>query len=411
MMNDRSSWLFIEPWVQMTFQGNCVLLYNTLNKKMLLLSDSPRVTRLCRMLTKPSNGYVIKLPEDEQFRPDVQSFIKELRRNYMGDLLKQSWSAKKPVMIIPNPLIKKKKTGNFKPSDGLLRELTLHLSSGNSGLIRQYSKAHSQFIFPKFVFGKRKELEPRLLNSIITKTWSFSKLTLNLIADDLRKYTHLEELLALLETVGYRKRFFFFPANFDSQVWKKPPNNSGFVFLLTHPFHEAKIHQINESLKQTKIHVPVEWHFIVQDSHELVEANGIIKNLGLKNSFFKPYFNRSNYSFFRDYIFITKKDVHASRPDQQQIFARKMINEAEWGKLIILPGGKVFANINDEPLGNLKKDPMNALLKQEQENGISWKRIRTSVTPCKNCLYHLLCPPVGNYELVLKKFNLCHINQ
>jgi len=408
-MSDRSSWLFIEPYVQMTFQGKGVLLYNTLNKKILLVSDSQNVSHLCHLLIKPSNGYIIKLPDEEQTNPDIQSFIKELRKNYMGDLLKQSWSAKKPVMIMPNPLIKKQKTGTFIPPEELSCELTLHLSSGNSGLVRQYNKAYSQFIFPQFVYGKKKELDLKLLKSIITEIRSFSKVTLNVVADDICKYAHLEDLLSLFEKVNHRIRFYFFPENFDFPPWEKPPKNSIYIFLLTNPFNEAKIHQISESMLRTKLLISVEWHFIVQDSHELFEANGIIQNLNLKKSFFKPYFNRSNYSFFRDYIFITKEDVYASRPDQQQIFARKMINETEWGKLTILPGGKVFANVNDEPLGNLKNDTINDLLQKEQEHGISWKRIRSLVTPCNNCLYHLLCPPVSNYELIMKRFNLCHI--
>jgi len=410
-MHDGSWWLIIEPYVQMTFQGNEVLFYNTLNKKMLFISDSPIISRLCHLLSKQSSDYVIKLPEEERAKPEIQIFIKELRKNYMGDLLKQSWSAKKPVIIMPNPLIKKQNTSNFIPPNELLVELTLHLSSGNSGLVRQYSKAYSQFIFPQFVYGKRKELDLKLLQSIFAEIRSYSKMNLSLVSDNISIYTNLEELLSLLEAVNHRKRFYFFPAYFDSRLWEKPPNNSNYIFLLTHPFHETKIHQINESLQQLKTHIPIEWHFIVQDSHELVEANGIIQNLNLTGSFFKPYFNRSNYFFFRDYVFITREDIQASRPDQQQIFARKMINETEWGKLTIHPGGKVFANVNDEPLGNLKKDTMNDLTKHEQENGISWKRIRSSVSPCKNCIYHLLCPPISNYELVMKRFNLCHIIQ
>jgi len=410
MMHKRSSWLFIEPYVQMTFQGKCVLFYNTLNKKMLLVSDHQRVLHICRMLSKPSNNYVVKISEEELNNSDIQSFIKELRKYYLGDLLKQSWSAKKPVIIVPNPLIKKQNTDNFIPNDELLRELTLHLSSGNSGLVRQYTNAYSQFIFPHYTYGKRKELDLKLLKLILAATKSFSKMILNLVADDISKYSNLKELLSLLETVSHPKRFYFFPINFDSQLWGIPLKKSSYIFLLTPPFNEAKINPVLESLHQTKAHIPIEWHFIVQDSHELAEANGIIQNLSLKNISFKPYYNKSNYSFFSDYIFITKEDINASAPGQQQIFARKMINETEWGKLTILPEGKVFANVNDEPLGNLKKDTLNYLLKKEQENGVSWKRIRSSVIPCKNCLYHLLCPPISNYEMTMKKFNLCHLH-
>ena len=32
------------------------------------------------------------------------------------------------------------------------------------------------------------------------------------------------------------------------------------------------------------------------------------------------------------------------------------------------------------------------------------------VYPCKSCLYNFLCPPISNYENVLRKTNLCNIN-
>jgi len=409
MTHNRSLWLFIEPYVHMTFQTGGVLFYNTLNKKMVLISKQPSIVNICRMLTKPSNNYIIEISEEELNNPAIRSFIKLLRKSYMGDLLRQSWSGRKPVMIVPIPLIKKHETGAFVPDAETLRELILHLSSSNSGLVRQYNRAYAQFGFPHATSGKKKELDPRLLKVIIDGTRSFSKTTLDLVAENILEYSHLKELLTMLETVNHQKRFYFFPMNFNPQAFDIPKKNSTCILLLTHPFSEAKIDSIIKSFHQTRNHIPVEWHFIVRDSHELVEANRIIQNLHLKNIFFKPYFTGSNYSFFSDYVVITKEDIAASKPDQQQILARKMINETEWGKLTILPGGKVFANVNDEPLGNLKKDSMNDLIIKEANNGASWKRIRSSVVPCKNCLYYLLCPPISNYELVMKKFNLCHL--
>ncbi len=409
MTPDRSFWLFIEPYVHMTFQAGDVLFYNTLNKKMVVISDQPVIVHLCRMLSKPSNNYTIEISEEELNNPVIHSFIKLLRKSYLGDLLKQSWSDKKPVMIVPNPLIKKHETGAFVPDAETLRELILHISSSNSGLVRQYNRAYAQFVFPYATSGKKKELDLRLLKVIIDETRSFSKMTFDLVADDILKYSQLRELLSMLETVNHQKRFYFFPMNFNAQGFDIPQKNSTYILLLTHPFSEANIDSIIKSLYQTRNHIPVEWHFIVRDSYELVDANRIIQNLHLKNIFFKPYFTGSNYSFFRDYVFIDKNDIDASKPDEKHILARKMINETEWGKLTILPGGKVFANVNDEPLGNLKKDSINDLIRKEANNGISWKRIRSSAIPCKNCLYHLLCPPISNYELVMKKFNLCHL--
>jgi hypothetical protein len=39
----------------------------------------------------------------------------------------------------------------------------------------------------------------------------------------------------------------------------------------------------------------------------------------------------------------------------------------------------------------------------------SWLKTRMEVSPCKDCYYRLLCPPITNYENYLNKFNFCKI--
>ncbi|MEI6456276.1 MAG: TIGR04150 pseudo-rSAM protein [bacterium] len=409
MKTDPFSWLYLEPFVHLTIRGDQILLYNTLNHKMLLVKGKPAITGLCRSLLKPGNGSVIKIETAELSKREISSFISDLQKNFMGDLLRPSWSEKKPVMISPKPLIKKDKTGYPRPASDLLRDITIHLSSGNSGVIRQYNLAFRQFTFPLFMNGKKKELDPGILRSILSETRSYPRLSLNFVTEDLLQYSHAGDLLSQIEHSGHRIRFYTFPVSLNSGIFKNLPKEAGFTFLLTYPFDTEKINRVWEEVKDTKNRIKLEWHFIVQDSHELTEANRLIHLLNLRNSFFKPYFNRLNNDFFRDYIFITEEDLHSSHPDQQQIFARKMINETDWGKVILIPGGKLYANINDQPLGNLKQNSLEYLANMELEKGTSWKRIRPGVTPCKKCLFELLCPPVSNYELVMRKFNLCHL--
>jgi pseudo-rSAM protein len=411
MKTDSFLWLFLEPFVHLNIRGDGVLLYNTLNHKILLIKDKPVITGICRSLLKPGNGGVIKIERAELSKREIASFILELQKNFMGDLLKPSWSEKKPVMISPRPLIRKNKTGYPRPAADLLRDITIYLSSTNSGIIRQYNLAFRQFTFPLFMNGKKKELDPGILRSILSETRSFPGLNLNFVAEDLLEYSHAGDLLSQIEHSIHRIRFYTFPSSFNPGMFKNLPKETGLTFLLTYPFDAEMINRAWEEVKGANLYIKLEWHFIVQDSNELTEANSLIQSLNLKNSFFKPYFNRRNHDFFRDYIFITEEDLRSSHPDQQQIFARKMINETDWGKVILTPGGGLYANINDQLLGNLKQNSLDYLANRELEKGTSWKRIRSGVAPCKNCLFELLCPPVSNYELVMKRFNLCHLFQ
>jgi len=310
---------------------------------------------------------------------------------------------------LPKPLIKRQKTVIPTSSTEMLREVTIHLTSGNSGLTRKFSLAYRQFTFPLFVNGIKKEMSVATLKKVMESCSTGSRLNLNFVSDNLNHYGYLDELIALLAHTSHRIRFFTFPESVDKRLINKLLKNSGFSFLLSFPFKDEVIRQTTEIIKASGLRNHPEWHFVVQDSHELTDANSLIQSLALKNAFFKPYFNKTNLTFFRDYIYITEEDLKASQPDQQQIFARKIVNETEWGKITILPGGSVVANINDPPLGNILNDRLDHLVGKELEKGTSWKRIRPDALPCKDCLYNLLCPPVSSYELVMKRFNLCHI--
>ncbi len=294
-------------------------------------------------------------------------------------------------------------------STGNLREVTIHLTSGNSGLTRKYNLAYRQFTFPLFINGMRKEMASSNLRKVMEECGSGPKVNLNIVSDDPTHYTHFDELSSLLAQSIHRIRFFTFPGSVDDKLIGRLPRNTGVSLLLTFPYHEEVIRHVMGVLKGSPLRGHHEWHFVVQDSHELTDANSLIQSLALKNSFFKPYFNKANLTFFRDYIYITEEDLKSSHPDQQQIFARRIVNETEWGKITILPGGSLHANINDPPLGNIRNGGLDLLVRKEMEKGTSWKRIRPGVVPCKECLFNLLCPPVSSYELVMKRFNLCHL--
>jgi pseudo-rSAM protein len=409
MKTDRYSWLYLEPFVHLAVREEKVLLYNTLSHKMVVSAVRPSVIRICRSLLKPANGCVTRIDQADLSKTEIAAFIGEIRKNFMGDLLKPSWSEKKPVMVLPKPLIKRKKT--LQPGTGIemLREITIHLSTCNSGLPREYRQASRQFPFPLFANGKKKELDPAILHSVLNDCVSAPRLNLNFVSDNLNDYSHKAELFQHLSRSPHRVRFFTFPSTSGFSNLRTMPKGSVVIFLLTSPFSEEVITGTQQDIVSSGYRIRPEWHFVVQDSHELTEANRIIQSIPLKDAFFKPYFNKTNQAFFRDYIYITEEDLRASNPDQKQIFARKVVNETEWGKVILLPGGKLHANINDPPIGNLRDNGIDELVRRELERGTSWKRIRAAVTPCKDCLFQLICPPVSNYELLMKRFNLCHL--
>jgi pseudo-rSAM protein len=66
-----------------------------------------------------------------------------------------------------------------------------------------------------------------------------------------------------------------------------------------------------------------------------------------------------------------------------------------------MPDGKIYANVNNVPLGSIS-DPICDLIYKEMTEGQSWLYIR-DMKPCCDCVYQWLCPSPGSYEKVIGK--------
>ena len=88
------------------------------------------------------------------------------------------------------------------------------------------------------------------------------------------------------------------------------------------------------------------------------------------------------------------------------------LNENFFGKMIIMPNGETYSNINHNSLGNAFDDilSINKLVYKEMRHGKAWFKVRDEI-PCKNCCNKSLCPSPSNYEIVTNRVNLCNIKK
>jgi len=96
-------------------------------------------------------------------------------------------------------------------------------------------------------------------------------------------------------------------------------------------------------------------------------------------------------------------------PSQKDILRNQELNSYNFGKVTVLNNGYVYSNLNSKPIGRLGVSSIGDFLLKEWKNRESWFLLRKSVLPCKNCIYNILCPPISNYEIYQKKYNLCTI--
>ena len=173
------------------------------------------------------------------------------------------------------------------------------------------------------------------------------------------------------------------------------------------PVHEKELKKILNNLNNTQIKYSLV--YILQKELEIEMISKINKSFNVDNYTIKPFFNKENMKFFLNNIFIKKEHFIEEKIEINEIYRNASINKYDFGKLIILNDGKVHANVNAPNIGTLGKDSIFDIVYKEMHHGTNWRRLRTKVTPCKNCTYELLCPPLSNYEYIFKKNNLCHI--
>ncbi|MCP4152978.1 MAG: hypothetical protein GY757_34920 [bacterium] len=104
-----------------------------------------------------------------------------------------------------------------------------------------------------------------------------------------------------------------------------------------------------------------------------------------------------------------KTMIRETRPEREELLAKQVINPNYFGKIVVSSKGDIYANVNPPPIGKLGKETLYNVVYKELYSGRSWRRLRTQVKPCRNCIYEGLCPPLSNYETVLKRNNMCTV--
>jgi pseudo-rSAM protein len=416
MKNNLPGWLCIEPYVHISEQNSHVLFYNTLNRKILEYHDVPEITALAKELIDDSNGYVIRLTGNESNFKVIALFIRQLQRLHMGTLLSVSGSSVKPVNILPQPAFRQRlkayEKGIERPgirAENFLHTVSLHLNAGETPFTAAFPGAFLQFPSPCGTDRFGKEMDMESISKLMAGLSHISPLAINILGSDPSAYPGWDELTADLSKTNFKVKYHFTLPQAEVANLEATGPKSVLSLLVTFPFYEENLATIEKLERTISKKSRLEYNFIVQDLSDLDKAQQLIAHFNIRHWFFKPYYSGTNLSFFEDNVYITAEDIALSKPDQKQIFSRITFNENDFGKFTIMPDGTIFANVNDPALGNLQKMGIISMIEAEMDYGKSWTRVRARVSPCNSCIYNFLCPPVSNYEILLSKYNFCHI--
>lgn len=127
----------------------------------------------------------------------------------------------------------------------------------------------------------------------------------------------------------------------------------------------------------------------------------------LQQIIYAPVYNGGNMDFFCDNVFLSKDEIYQLKPTANDVLMNQVLNANYFGNIIIDSEGMVYSRPNGKMMGDIQ--PNQDIVDFIENNAISddWFLTRNKVSPCSNCLFQYICPPISNYEFIFNRYNLC----
>jgi pseudo-rSAM protein len=395
--------LYLEPYTFAFIGEKEAVIYNTLNSAYIHANlNHPVVRNIIDTLNNPDNGYGIILDDKELENPEVKSFIYAVRESFSGDLVPFKEGSTKPFIFKPAPYMNnlvedEDDPDNSKTAGELalqnLCEVTLFLPVNN--VQSDDSFYHLQMNHP-YNCHNENQLQIEDYATVLHQLFIAGVNRVNVVGTD--------QLLAFNHLFGNSDTKLYYYTSLSSSIPEQ--------FQIDKPL-EIFIHPEEitvETAENIKIHHRdgIVWNFILTSitDVERVDKLNLPEHIDYK---YTPYYDGSNMPFFEQHVFNGLDDIIAKPVSRKAIFRRQLLNENFFGKLWIDAAGHVYGNMNCAPVGNIRngslKDMATKLLVEKQ---FPWLLTR-EIEPCKHCVNRYLCPSVSNYELVMNRYNLCHV--
>ena len=417
MKKTKGYWLFFEPYVHVALKRTSVLLYNTINGEWVKISE-PNLIKLAYGTQHYMNQGVVFLPHALYEQTAVFQFINEIREKYIGDIIDTALMPEKPIQFIPIPYLRK---GTVKPKSSreeLTTEdifsyfhfLTLQINNQCNLSCVDCDSAYTQN-FNCFCNPKKNELEMQLaqIEKICQQVKTFPVKRIFITGGNIFTHKKFHKILGLFEDLKMRCSLGFHYLNFPEDNLLEKLQGYKLEIFVNPPYQTEKITSIIHLLIMQDIDYLFRFRLTSEIDIDLFNSS-FLPLLSENNFKIEPLYNGQNFDFFDQYVSINESDIFEEPISLRNIFANCILNSNFFGQLYINCSGEVKSNPNSRNLlGNISIHSFYELISNELINSYSWKKTRRR-PPCKTCLYQYLCPPISNYELAMKRNNLCHVS-
>jgi len=414
----KEYWFFIDTYVHISVKKSTVLFYNSYNGKILRYSDNPAILKLTRRLLAPKNLRIIRLREEDFDNPSIREFVGYIREYFMGDVIDISLTEGKPIQTPPTVKIQKDVkylAGDESRSVGedlmqYLSEVSLYITNRCGLDCDICTRAYRQF--PCCTKGKSKirDLDIEDIKGLVHEVKGCLPVNLNILGGDIFMYPKWEELLAVIAPLQTGKTYFLHYLNAVTHRHRlKVFNGSGsrLKIPVNLPVDEGKLKIAADTA--AALEVDTVFGFIIRDENDFEKVETLLSQVHIDNPEFHAFYDGTNLDFFQENIFVDEEEIESVRPSLQDIHARGKVNPLKFGHLLVSASGHILADVNASSLGILGKHSLYDIVLKEMSGGISWRKSRTKVMPCKRCTFEMLCPPITGYNTVIGKNNLCRI--
>lgn len=405
----KNYWLYIEPYVYIAVNSNESLIYNTLSGKH-FYSKNKNVSKFFLELKSERNIYVIDFDKDN-IVSDLTNVIDWLLDTYSGDIVPKSISLEKPFIFYPFLNMKKKlllsnqdeTVGNYVyPS---VFKLCIYLSSECDCSCSNCSEYYKQFDFCKKNRSKN-ILSLKDIEFIIDRFNNKYLIEIDFFGGNIFLYSFLKELLEYLQFLNVKIVFNINVKtilNFDTLLLFKH-NKMHINLLVCKPYNTDYLLKISDFLSVNGISYSIKC--VVENENDCVE---IESQINLDNVFLFPFYN-NELSFFEKNVMLEKDDILNNKIySRLEIVRNLIVNTNFFGKMIVDANANIYLSFLDKPIANVYSDNLIDILNILISENSLWRYTRDKVEPCNNCVFNCFCPPISNYELRLKKNNLCFI--
>ncbi|MCX6283435.1 MAG: hypothetical protein NTW31_04260, partial [Bacteroidetes bacterium] len=354
--NKKSRFLYLEPYTFSVMAGNDMLIYNSLNGKILEYRDSPAIAALIGQTENPDGGFLAAV-DSGSAEPEISSLISDLRENFCGDLVSLS-NNQRPSVIRPKAVIKNypppKDQASFS-ADDYLRNIYFSLNQDNNAVCTNYRFAAKQFLCPVFNAQGYSEMPFDTVYKTCSGFTGVSGMEISLSGSDISAYSEIKNVISQMHKLRLPLTFHIPLPCYDPEVVSRllsiPKSRTS--LYISFPDGPSALKDIRRKQEYKKKQGRVDLNFMIRSLDEYKLATELLQEPGKEKVFFFPYYDGSNSDFFKENVFLSKEDILALKPNQKQIYSRSLINEHLYGKIFILTGGEVYANLNTETFVNI----------------------------------------------------------